>query len=102
VPETTRISRSGDSARNRRIASTPDSEPSDTSTSATSIGAERTAAAAALTLVALAAWALTSGVAGFDAYPRLRAPVRAREALLCGAIVAVALLPFADRRGIER
>jgi energy-coupling factor transport system permease protein len=59
-------------------------------------------AAAALTLLGLGAWALATGVAGFDAYPRLRAPASTREAVLCVAIVLVAVLPFADRRGIER
>jgi energy-coupling factor transport system permease protein len=59
-------------------------------------------AAAAVVLVALGAWALAAGAAGFDAYPRLRVAAGGREALLCAAILAAALLPFADRRGIER
>jgi energy-coupling factor transport system permease protein len=55
------------------------------------------AAIAALTVVARAA-----GVAEFAAYPSLSAPVGAPELALATAIVVVALLPFADRRGIER
>ncbi len=38
----------------------------------------------------------------FEAYPRLVVPVGGGEALLAGALMLVALLPFADRRGIGR
>jgi len=59
-------------------------------------------AAASVVLVALAVGARLAGVADFSAYPSLRAPVGAAELALAVAIVAVALAPFADRRGIER
>ncbi|HEU4978119.1 MAG TPA: CbiQ family ECF transporter T component [Solirubrobacteraceae bacterium] len=59
-------------------------------------------AAAALMLLALGVWALAAGAGAFDAYPRLHARAGAREAVLCAALVLVALAPFADRRGIER
>jgi energy-coupling factor transport system permease protein len=56
---------------------------------------------AAGALVALAAVAHAAGVAPFDAYPLVRAPVGAGAVALALALVAVALAPFADRRGIE-
>ncbi len=59
-------------------------------------------AAAALGLVALAAGARLLGVASFQAYPRTLVPVGTGEWLLAGAIVVVALAPFADRRGVLR
>jgi len=59
-------------------------------------------AAATLALVALLAGARLAGVAGFEAYPLLHVDAGAAEAALCAALVAVALAPFADRRGIER
>jgi energy-coupling factor transport system permease protein len=55
---------------------------------------------AAVAVPGLAIGALLSGLAPFDAYPSLRAPVGARELLLAAAVLACALLPFADRRGI--
>ena len=58
--------------------------------------------AAAVALAALVVGAALGGVADFAAYPALSAPVGAPELALAGAIVVVALLPFADRRGIER
>ncbi|MEA2360715.1 MAG: energy-coupling factor transport system permease protein [Solirubrobacteraceae bacterium] len=58
-------------------------------------------AVAAVALVALAAGARIAGVAGFAAYPTLTAPVGPAELVLAGALVLVALAPFADRRGIE-
>jgi energy-coupling factor transport system permease protein len=58
--------------------------------------------AAALAVVALAAAAAAVGVAGFDPYPRLRVDAGPAEAVLSVAIVACALAPFADRRGIVR
>jgi energy-coupling factor transport system permease protein len=63
---------------------------------------DRAFAAATLALVVLGAWATVAGVARFAAYPSLRVPASTGEALFCAAIVLVALLPFADRRGIER
>jgi energy-coupling factor transport system permease protein len=59
-------------------------------------------AAAAAVIAAIAAAGLLAGAAGFDAYPRLHAELGAPELALAGAIVAIALAPFADRRGIER
>jgi energy-coupling factor transport system permease protein len=59
-------------------------------------------AASAAVLVALAIVAAVAGIGTFDAYPALRAPVGAGEAVFAVLIVAVALAPFADRRGIER
>jgi energy-coupling factor transport system permease protein len=58
-------------------------------------------AAAATALVALAVAARAAGVATFAAYPTLHAPAGAAEVALAVAVVVVALLPFADRRGIE-
>jgi energy-coupling factor transport system permease protein len=59
-------------------------------------------AASAAGLVALAAGARLAGVAHFEAYPATRLSFGAREWLLAAALVAVALVPFAERRGIER
>jgi energy-coupling factor transport system permease protein len=59
-------------------------------------------AAAAVVLVALLVAARALGVASFETYPALRGSVGAGEVALSLAIVAVALAPFADRRGIER
>jgi energy-coupling factor transport system permease protein len=58
--------------------------------------------AAAAAVVALVAAARLAGVATFAAYPSLRAAVGPAEAALAIAVVAVALAPFSDRRGIER
>ena len=58
--------------------------------------------AAAIAIAALTVAARLAGVAGFAAYPSLSAPVGPAEIALAAAVVAVALLPFADRRGIER
>lgn len=57
-------------------------------------------ATSAAGVVALAAGARLSGLAGFDAYPRTVVAAGPPEWLLALALVAVALLPFADRRGI--
>lgn len=56
-------------------------------------------AAAILTATAIA---LASGAARFDAYPLVRIASGPGTWVLAGAIVAVAILPFLDRRGIER
>jgi energy-coupling factor transport system permease protein len=61
-----------------------------------------TFAAAAVALVALAVGARLGDVASFATYPSFSMPVRAPELALAGAIVLVALAPFADRRGIAR
>jgi energy-coupling factor transport system permease protein len=59
-------------------------------------------AAAALALALLAAGARVRGIAGFRTYPTLAAPLGAGELALAAALVAAALAPFADRRGVER
>jgi energy-coupling factor transport system permease protein len=59
-------------------------------------------AGAAAALIALVLGARLAGVAPFAAYPSLRAPVGPAEVALAVALIAVALAPFADRRGIER
>ena len=59
-------------------------------------------AAAAAAFVVLAAGARLAGVADFEAYPRLSAPVGVAEVALACVLFLVALAPFADRRGIER
>jgi energy-coupling factor transport system permease protein len=57
----------------------------------------------AILLVALTIAARTTGFAAFHTYPQLRAPGGAAAPLaLVVAYALVALLPFADRRGIER
>jgi energy-coupling factor transport system permease protein len=56
--------------------------------------------ASALGLAALAIASGVGGWEGFEAYPRLVVPVDARQVVLAAAVAAVALLPFADRRGI--
>jgi energy-coupling factor transport system permease protein len=58
--------------------------------------------AAAVGLLVLAGGARLLGIAPFEAYPQTLAPVGAAEWVLCGALVAVALAPFADRRGVLR
>ncbi|HUR86799.1 MAG TPA: energy-coupling factor transporter transmembrane component T [Solirubrobacteraceae bacterium] len=57
-------------------------------------------ASSAVALLVLAAGARLSGVADFQAYPTTELAWGARQWLLSAALVAVALLPFADRRGI--
>lgn len=59
-------------------------------------------AAAAVALVALAVGARIGGVAKFVAYPSLRAPLGAGQIVLAIALLAIALLPFADRRGVGK
>jgi len=59
-------------------------------------------AASAVALLAIAIGALAGAWAQFDAYPELVMDAGAAELVLCTALAVVALLPFADRRGIER
>jgi energy-coupling factor transport system permease protein len=59
-------------------------------------------AAAALAIVVLAAGAKALGIASVVAYPETVIELGASEVVLCAARVADALLPFADRRGVER
>jgi energy-coupling factor transport system permease protein len=59
-------------------------------------------AAAAVAILALGIAARVSDVAAFAAYPELSAPVGGAALALAVVLVAIALAPFADRRGIER
>jgi energy-coupling factor transport system permease protein len=56
--------------------------------------------ASALAVVALAVAGRVGGWAAFAPYPTLDVPVTAATWALAGALVLVAVLPFADRRGI--
>ncbi len=56
--------------------------------------------AAALALSALALWTAIAGVAAVDPYPRLTVTTTATTLVLAAAVVLVALLPFASRRGV--
>lgn len=57
---------------------------------------------AALAIAGLAIGARIGGLAPFQAYPALHAPVGPGQGALAAALVACALVPFADRRGVER
>lgn len=57
--------------------------------------------ASAIAVLLLAVLGRVAGFAPFAAYPELRAPVCAGEVGLTAALVICALLPFADRRGVE-
>lgn len=57
--------------------------------------------ASALAVLAVALAARIAGLAPLRAYPTLKAPVSVAELALSGALLACALAPFADRRGIE-
>jgi energy-coupling factor transport system permease protein len=56
--------------------------------------------ASAMTLVALTVAARLVPVAAFDPYPEITGAGAGEALLLAGALALVALLPFADRRGI--
>ncbi|HZL48715.1 MAG TPA: energy-coupling factor transporter transmembrane component T [Solirubrobacteraceae bacterium] len=56
----------------------------------------------ALVVIALALAGRLSGAASFEAYPLLKLPIDAGTWVLCAALLAAVLLPFADRRGIDR
>ncbi len=58
--------------------------------------------AAALAVLSLAVAGRVGGLVPFAAYPALRAAVPLGEPLLAAAILVCALLPFADRRGVQR
>ena len=58
-------------------------------------------AASAFGLAALAVGSGVGGWEGFEAYPRVVAPLDAGVVVLAAALAAVALAPFLDRRGIE-
>jgi energy-coupling factor transport system permease protein len=59
-------------------------------------------ALSAATIVALAVSTRIFDLAPFQAYPSLHAPVGVTELALAGCLLLAALVPFADRRGIER
>jgi energy-coupling factor transport system permease protein len=59
-------------------------------------------AASAVALVALAIGARVGGLEPFHAYPALWMPLPARGWALAVALLGCALLPFAERRGIDR
>jgi energy-coupling factor transport system permease protein len=56
----------------------------------------------AFAVVALALAGRLSGAASFEAYPLVNMQIDAGTWVLCVALVAAVLLPFADRRGIDR
>ncbi len=58
-------------------------------------------AASALAILALALVGRLSGIASFVAYPQVRWHLDAGTGALCLALIAAAVLPFCDRRGIE-
>jgi energy-coupling factor transport system permease protein len=55
----------------------------------------------AAAVLALAILGRVSGVASFNAYPEIHAPVSVGTVALCLGLLAAVLLPFTDRRGIE-
>ena len=57
--------------------------------------------ASSFAIVALAVTGRVAGLTPFQAYPALHGPVGVGEVLLSAGLIACALLPFADRRGIE-
>lgn len=57
--------------------------------------------ASALAVVVITVVGRVSGLAPFSAYPRLHAPVGSGEAALALGLLACALAPMLDRRGIE-
>lgn len=58
--------------------------------------------ASAIAVLAIAVASRFAGWAPFHAYPSLEAPAGGAEIAVSLAIIACALAPFADRRGIER
>ncbi len=54
----------------------------------------------AAAVLALAILGRISGVASFNAYPEIHAPIGAGTVVLCLGLLAAVLLPFTDRRGI--
>jgi energy-coupling factor transport system permease protein len=59
-------------------------------------------AASAVMIPALAIGARAAGLVRFDSHPALRAPVGVGGAAIAVGFLVCALLPFVDRRGIER
>jgi energy-coupling factor transport system permease protein len=58
--------------------------------------------AAAVVLLALAVLSGPVGWAPFSAYPALQVVAGSRQLVLAAALILAALVPFADRRGIDR
>lgn len=56
--------------------------------------------ASAVAVLALAAIGRLAAAASFDAYPEVHASTGAATVVLCAALAAAVLLPFADRRGV--
>jgi energy-coupling factor transport system permease protein len=59
-------------------------------------------ATSAAAIVALSLGGRLAGLASFQAYPLLHAPVTAATLAFCVALILALLLPFCDRRGVER
>ncbi len=57
--------------------------------------------ASAVAILALAIGARLTGAVAFDAYPQVHAPIGAGTLFIVGGLILAALLPFADRRGID-
>jgi energy-coupling factor transport system permease protein len=57
--------------------------------------------ASALAVLSIALFGRLSGLIAYRAYPLTQAPVSPAMLALCGALVAVTLLPFCDRRGVH-
>ncbi len=55
----------------------------------------------AVAVIALAILGRLTAAASFSAYPELHAPIGTGTIVLCVALLAAVLLPFADRRGID-
>jgi energy-coupling factor transport system permease protein len=58
--------------------------------------------ASAVAVFALALLGRLTTVAHFDAYPEVRAATGAATVVLAAGLLAAVLLPFTDRKGIER
>jgi energy-coupling factor transport system permease protein len=59
-------------------------------------------AASAAAALALALVGRLSGVAAFESYPRIAMRLELGTLVLCAALLAAIVLPFCDRRGIDR
>ena len=58
--------------------------------------------ASAVAILALAVAGRLAGAASFDAYPSVHLAMDSGTPALCAALIAATVLPFCDRRGIER
>jgi energy-coupling factor transport system permease protein len=57
--------------------------------------------ASAVAILALALVGRLGGALRFDAYPEVHAPIGAGAVVVCVALAAAVLVPFADRRGVD-